>query len=183
MCRNRLRQKTRSSILDNLHNFPESLQNAIQHIARFGWPCNWHLDFVGESNLARLLWSIRSTCIDSEKVKIWSQVLSRASFHRLYTNTGTFTLTRFGPYFVSPIVIGLEDGIPVIATYDSIGCKTISENFASAGTAYEGLFGIAESYNRLDYNPEELENALANCLLSGCDRDILSGYGGVIYIM
>lgn len=78
---------------------------------------------------------------------------------------------------------GLEDGKPIIATYDSIGCKTISENFASAGTAYEGLFGIAESYNRLDYNPEQLEDVLANCLTAGCDRDILSGWSGVVYIM
>ncbi len=90
---------------------------------------------------------------------------------------------RFGPYFVSPIVVGLEDGKPIVATYDSIGCKTISENFASSGTAYEGLFGIAESYNRLDYGPQELENALANILVSGADRDILSGYNGAVYIM
>ena len=28
---------------------------------------------------------------------------------------------RFGPFFVSPIVIGLEDKKPIIYTYDSIG--------------------------------------------------------------
>ena len=28
---------------------------------------------------------------------------------------------RFGPYFVTPIVAGLEDGKPIICTYDSIG--------------------------------------------------------------
>lgn len=28
---------------------------------------------------------------------------------------------RFGSYFVTPIVIGIEDGKAVIATYDSIG--------------------------------------------------------------
>jgi len=28
---------------------------------------------------------------------------------------------RFGPYFVTPIVVGLEDGKPFICTYDSIG--------------------------------------------------------------
>lgn len=84
---------------------------------------------------------------------------------------------------MSPIVVGLEDGKPIIATYDSIGCKTVSENFASSGTAYEELFGIAESYNRLDFTPEELEDALANCLVSGVDRDILSGWSGVVYIV
>ena len=31
--------------------------------------------------------------------------------------------------------------------------------------------------------PEELEDVLAQCLVSGCDRDALSGWGGVVYIM
>lgn len=36
---------------------------------------------------------------------------------------------RFGPYFVTPIVIGLEDNKPVICTYDSIGAID-KDNFA-----------------------------------------------------
>lgn len=36
---------------------------------------------------------------------------------------------RFGPYFVSPIVAGLQDGTPILATYDSIGCKSDLDNF------------------------------------------------------
>ena len=36
---------------------------------------------------------------------------------------------RFGPYFVSPIVAGLENGVPVLSTYDSIGCKSDLDNF------------------------------------------------------
>jgi 20S proteasome subunit beta 3 len=36
---------------------------------------------------------------------------------------------RFSPYFVTPIVIGLEDGKPVICTYDSIGAIDM-DNFA-----------------------------------------------------
>lgn len=101
----------------------------------------------------------------------------------LYEHRYHFHNDRFGPYFVSPIVAGLEDGKPIIATYDSIGCKTTSENFATSGTAYEGLFGIAESYNKDDASPQELEDALGNILVSGCDRDILSGWGGAIYIV
>lgn len=84
---------------------------------------------------------------------------------------------------MSPIVVGLEDGKPVIATYDSIGCKTDSENFASSGTAAEMLFGIAESYNKEDYTAAELEDVLANILVSGCDRDILSGWSGAVYLV
>lgn len=45
------------------------------------------------------------------------------------------------------------------------------------------MFGIAESYNREDYGPEQLEDVLANCLTAGTDRDILSGWSGVVYIM
>ena len=31
---------------------------------------------------------------------------------------------RFGPYYVSPVVAGLQDGKPVLFGYDSIGCMT-----------------------------------------------------------
>lgn len=41
---------------------------------------------------------------------------------------------RFGPFFVSPIVAGLQDGEPVLATYDSIGCKSDLDNFQVGGT-------------------------------------------------
>ena len=36
---------------------------------------------------------------------------------------------RFGPYFVTPIVVGVEDNKPVICTYDSIGAID-KDNFA-----------------------------------------------------
>ena len=36
---------------------------------------------------------------------------------------------RFSPFFVSPIVAGLEEGKPVLATYDSIGCTSDLDNF------------------------------------------------------
>ncbi len=37
---------------------------------------------------------------------------------------------RWGPYFVQPIVVGLEDGkIPMVASYDSIGCTSTNEHF------------------------------------------------------
>jgi 20S proteasome alpha/beta subunit len=36
---------------------------------------------------------------------------------------------RFGPFFVTPIVAGLENGKPILATYDSIGCKSDLDDF------------------------------------------------------
>lgn len=39
---------------------------------------------------------------------------------------------RFSPYFVSPIVVGLNiENTPILYSYDSIGCITKSENFGS----------------------------------------------------
>lgn len=32
-------------------------------------------------------------------------------------------------------------------------------------------------------SPEELEDVLSQALVSGCDRDALSGWGGVVYVM
>lgn len=41
---------------------------------------------------------------------------------------------RFGPFFVTPIVAGLENGKPILATYDSIGCKSDLDDFQVGGT-------------------------------------------------
>jgi len=43
--------------------------------------------------------------------------------------------------------------------------------------------GMCESVYRDDMGPEELEEAVAQILLSGSDRDILSGWGGIVYTM
>eukprot|EP01015_Nassula_variabilis_P010462 TRINITY_DN183_c0_g1_i7.p3 TRINITY_DN183_c0_g1~~TRINITY_DN183_c0_g1_i7.p3 ORF type:complete len:127 (+),score=35.19 TRINITY_DN183_c0_g1_i7:66-446(+) len=90
---------------------------------------------------------------------------------------------RFSPYFVSPIVAGLEKGQPVLTTYDSIGCLTKTEEFVVGGTAAETLYGIAEAFYRPNLNPDELGEIVAQILVSGCDRDILSGWGGVVYVL
>ena len=58
-------------------------------------------------------------------VKIWSNIL--------------LNLYRWGPYFIEPLVIGLDkvsdtEYKPVIATYDSIGTYQPSETFEVVGT-------------------------------------------------
>ena len=47
----------------------------------------------------------------------------------------------------------------------------------------DSLYGACETFFRKDLNPEELEDVLSQCLVSGCDRDALSGWGGVVYIV
>lgn len=54
---------------------------------------------------------------------------------------------RFGPYFASPVVAGIEpkDGKPFICGFDSIGCIDFAKDFIVSGTATEQLFGMCES--------------------------------------
>jgi hypothetical protein len=56
---------------------------------------------------------------------------------------------RFGPYFIEPVVAGLEPRpaggfVPFIASTDLIGCINWAKDFVVAGTASEKLFGMAE---------------------------------------
>ena len=91
---------------------------------------------------------------------------------------------RFGPYFVGPIVAGLEkDGTPVIATYDSIGCMSASDPYQVGGTATENLMGAAETFYKKNMKPDELAEVAGQVLVSGMDRNILAGWGGLVYVL
>ena len=93
-----------------------------------------------------------------------------------------------GPYFVSPLIAGLDkvsdtEYTPVVATYDSIGCKDIGGHFQVGGTGSELLYGVAETFFKPDMGPEELYETISNCLLSALDRDSLSGWGAYVYVL
>lgn len=91
---------------------------------------------------------------------------------------------RFGPYFVSPVVAGLEsDGTPYLCGMDSIGAIETAKDFMLAGTSQDSLYGMCEAMYRPDLGPEDLFELTAQCLLSGVDRDALSGWGGLIHII
>src|SRR6185295_1500650 len=53
---------------------------------------------------------------------------------------------RFGPYFVSPVIAGLNQttGKPFICGFDSIGCIDFAKDFIVSGTASDQLFGTCE---------------------------------------
>ena len=91
---------------------------------------------------------------------------------------------RFGPYFAAPVIAGLdEDGTPYLCGMDTIGAMETAKDFMLAGTAPESLYGMCESMWRPDMGPEELYETLAQCLLSGVDRDALAGWGSIIHIV
>ena len=43
--------------------------------------------------------------------------------------------------------------------------------------------GLCESYYKPDRSPEELEEVVAQILMGGMDRDIYSGWGGIVYTL
>eukprot|EP00948_MAST-09A_sp_MAST-9A-sp1_P001663 g1663.t1 len=130
-----------------------------------------------------------------------------------FTNMLCSTLyqKRFGPYFIEPLVAGLEptyhagpaieegeeqdeDEAPIdykkkvtwtpfISGTDLIGAPVFTEDFCVCGTAEESLFGTCESMFRKDMEPEDLFETLSQCLLSAVDRNCVSGWGGVVYII
>ena len=58
-----------------------------------------------------------------------------------------------------------------------------AKDFMVNGTAPESLYGMCESMWRPDMNPEELFETIGQCLLSGVERDALSGWGALVHII
>ena len=65
---------------------------------------------------------------------------------------------RFGPYFVEPVVAGLDPKTnePYIATMDLIGCPMETKDFVVGGTCSEQLYGMCESL----WNPDMVNTSL-----------------------
>jgi 20S proteasome subunit beta 3 len=108
------------------------------------------------------------------KPKTFSSLVSNMQYER-----------RFGPYMVSPVIAGVDpsDGQPFICGSDSIGATETAKDFIVTGTSPESLFGMCESMWRPDMNPEELFETLAQCLVSGVERDALSGWGCIVHVI
>uniref|UniRef100_A0A7S4PGD9 Proteasome subunit beta n=1 Tax=Paramoeba aestuarina TaxID=180227 RepID=A0A7S4PGD9_9EUKA len=95
---------------------------------------------------------------------------------------------RFGPYFVEPVVCGLEEtddgGIePYIYAADLIGAGLYADDFVVAGTASEALYGLCESLYKPDMGPEETFEVVSQSLLAAVNRDAYSGWGASVYII
>ncbi|KAI9815849.1 MAG: proteasome core particle subunit beta 3 [Phylliscum demangeonii] len=92
---------------------------------------------------------------------------------------------RFGPYFVSPVVAGINPttGKPFICGFDSIGCIDFAKDFIVSGTASDQLFGTCEGLWEPDLGPEDLFETISQALLNAVDRDALSGWGAHVYII
>lgn len=92
---------------------------------------------------------------------------------------------RFGPYFVEPIVAGLDPITwePFICNMDLIGCINEPEDFVVGGTCTEQLYGMCESLYEPDMEPDDLFETISQALVNACDRDAISGWGAIVHIM
>ncbi|KAI8148201.1 nucleophile aminohydrolase [Fennellomyces sp. T-0311] len=91
---------------------------------------------------------------------------------------------RFGPYFVEPVIAGLDkNNEPFICSMDLIGCINFAKDFVVSGTAGPNLYGMCESLWEPDLEPEDLFETISQALLNAQDRDALSGWGAVVHII
>merc|ERR1712218_227216 len=65
---------------------------------------------------------------------------------------------RFGPFFVEPIVAGLDPVTfkPYICNMDLIGCITEPVDFVAGGTCEEQLMGMCETLWEPNMKPDQL---------------------------
>lgn len=102
---------------------------------------------------------------------------------------------KSAPYYVEPLVIGLQqqqqqqqqgstsDYKPYLCSFDMIGARSQSESFVCAGAASKSLYGTAEAAWRENLSPDELVQLCGQAFLSALERDCLSGYGALLYLI
>jgi 20S proteasome subunit beta 3 len=92
---------------------------------------------------------------------------------------------RFGPYFCEPVVCGLQgdDNTPYLCGMDLLGAQVYTDDFMLAGDCPEAMYGLCESMYKPDLEPDDLFEVLAQCLLSGVDRDCLAGWGCQVHVL
>ncbi|ODV96384.1 hypothetical protein PACTADRAFT_41344 [Pachysolen tannophilus NRRL Y-2460] len=155
------------------------LANNFEKIFNFG-----HV-FLGLAGLATDVTTLSE--IFRMKTNLYKMKEERLIEPESFANLVSSTLyeRRFGPYFVSPIVAGINSKTdkPFICGFDLIGCIDYAKDFIVAGTSSDQLFGMCESLYEPNLEPEDLFETISQALLSATDRDALSGWGAVVYII
>ena len=66
---------------------------------------------------------------------------------------------------------------------DTNRCIDLSSSFIVAGTATDQLYGMLEALYEPDLNPDQLFETMSQAFLNAVDRDAISGWGVVTYVM
>jgi len=129
------------------------------------------LTFIQKMRFKHEMYELRENRVMSPKV--FGAVVSAALYEK-----------RFSPYYTEPVIAGLDkDGKPYITSMDLIGADASTDDFVVAGDNVESLLGGCETFYRANLEPEELFTVISNCLMSGVNRDCLSGWGGVVTVI
>lgn len=72
---------------------------------------------------------------------------------------------------------------PYLCGTDMLGAKSLSRSFICSGVASKSLHGTAEALWRPGLEGEELVEVCGKAFVSALERDILSGYGAVVYLI
>lgn len=66
---------------------------------------------------------------------------------------------------------------------DVIGAQSVSARVCCSGAATQSLYGMAEALWEPDLEAEDLVRLCGQAFLAALERDCLSGYGAVIYLL
>ncbi|KAH9524556.1 Proteasome subunit beta type-3 [Bulinus truncatus] len=66
---------------------------------------------------------------------------------------------------------------------DLIGCPMETNDFVVSGTCSEQMYGMCESLWEPDLEPDDLFETISQALMNAFDRDAVSGWGAVVYII
>ena len=72
---------------------------------------------------------------------------------------------------------------PYLCGTDMLGAKSTSQSFVCSGVASRSLHGTAEALWRPDLEGDELVEVCGRAFVSALERDCLSGYGAVVYLI
>ena len=72
---------------------------------------------------------------------------------------------------------------PYLCGTDMLGAQSSSNSFVCSGVASRSLHGTAEALWRPNLEGEELVEVCGRAFVSALERDILSGYGAVVYLI
>ncbi|VDM31365.1 unnamed protein product [Hydatigera taeniaeformis] len=110
----------------------------------------------------------------------------------LYMLSNLLYERRFGPYFVEPIVVGIDPvtNEPFVGGMDLIGCIMETDEFVVAGSCTEQLYGMCETLWEKDMGSRSLfpchifgDHMNTCCILNATNRDCISGWGARVYLM
>lgn len=66
---------------------------------------------------------------------------------------------------------------------DIIGCVNETNDFVVGGTCSGQLYGMCESLWEPDKEPDDLFETISQALTNAVDRDAMSGWGAIIYLI